>query len=302
MASIIIPLFNRVELTRQCWAALCAHTPAPTFETVFVDNGSTDETGPFLDEIARTASERVRIIRNPENRGFAVACNQGAQVGTGGILVFLNNDVVVHPGWLEPLVRELLENARTGVVGARLVYPDGTIQHAGVGVNRKGIPYHLFHGLHADDPLVAGRRRFSMVTGACMAVRRHEFLSLGGFDEGFINGHEDVDLCLRYFHAEGTSVQAGLHGHPSREPDRGPLRALPVQHPAHLAPVVGHARAGRFQLPFPESERQTPSKAVRAAIKLPTCDRDAGRAALSPGWRPSPGPVPDGACVRNPPQ
>ncbi len=276
MASVIIPLFNRVELTRQCWAALCSHTPAPACEAVFVDNGSTDGTGAFLDEIARTAPERVRIIRNPENRGFAVACNQGAREGAGEVLVFLNNDVVVHAGWLEPLVRELLENPGTGVVGARLVYPDGTIQHAGVGVNRKGIPYHLFHGLHADDPLVVERRRFLMVTGACMAVRRHEFLSIGGFDEGFINGHEDVDLCLRYFHGGRDIVY---------RPD-----CVATHHESQTEGRFAHCRYNTqrtlrrwsgvlvqddFNFLFPESERQTPSKALRAAIKLPTNERDA---------------------------
>ena len=175
--SIVIPLFNRWDLTAQCLTAL--NRAGGTFELVLVDNGSTDE----------TAGQRVQV-RNDRNRGFAAACNQGAQYATGDTLVFLNNDTEPHPGWLAPLLAGL---DHATVSGAHLLYGDGTTQHSGVSVDFTQPPGREAWGLTDDRP--SGYR--DAVTGACLAIRRNEFLHLGGFDVGFWNGYEDVDLCLR---------------------------------------------------------------------------------------------------------
>lgn len=175
--SVIIPLFNRWDLTSACIAAL--NRTGFSGELVLVDNGSTDD----------TATQRVQV-RNDRNRGFAVACNQGAAYASGDVLVFLNNDTEPQPGWLDALTSGLL--AAT-VAGARLTYPDGTLQHAGIGVDFTRPPGGEAWGITHDGP----SGHVDAVTGACLAIKRADFLHLGGFDDGFWNGYEDVDLCLR---------------------------------------------------------------------------------------------------------
>lgn len=193
--SIIMPLYNKWEYTQKAIAALAANTPkALDWELVLVDNASIDETAAGL----RDLPIKAVIHQNTENLGFAKACNQGALLGRGNFLVFLNNDTEARPGWLEALLDELRQHPQTGIASGKLLYPDGTVQHAGVAIGPDQIPYHIHRGKAAADPLVNERRAFPVVTAACAAVRRQEFLDLGSFDEGFVNGHEDIDLCLRY--------------------------------------------------------------------------------------------------------
>ncbi len=192
--SIIIPVWNRVELTAQCLQALASATRDVTFEVILVDNGSTDGTKEFLAELKGD----VQIIRNEQNLGFAKACNQGARAARGKYLVFLNNDTIPQAHWLTPLVREVEEHAEVGIVGSKLLYADGTVQHAGVVFMRARVsPYHAYRGAAADLPAVNQRREFQAVTAACMLIRRELFDAAQGFDEAFVNGFEDVDLCLK---------------------------------------------------------------------------------------------------------
>ncbi len=193
-ASIIIPVFNKVELTRQCLTSLASVTQGVDYEVIVVDNASTDGTASFL----ATLSGDIRIIRNSENAGFAKACNQGVRAAQGRYLVFLNNDAIPRTGWLKALIDEVEEHPEVAVVGSKLLYPDGTIQHAGVAFSRVWFaPYHVYRGFPENAPVVNRRREFQAVTAACMLVRRESFEAVGGFDEGYRNGFEDVDLCLK---------------------------------------------------------------------------------------------------------
>jgi GT2 family glycosyltransferase/radical SAM superfamily enzyme YgiQ (UPF0313 family) len=192
--SIIIPVFNRADLTRQCLTKLAEVTDGVRYEVIVVDNHSTDETPEFLAGL----SGDIHVIRNEDNLGFAKACNQGAKAARGKYLVFLNNDTIPLQNWIQPLVQEVEQNDRTAVVGSKLLYEDGTIQHAGVAFSRVWFtPYHVYSGLPADAPCVNYRREFQSITAACMLVRREVFEAVGGFDEGYRNGFEDVDLCLK---------------------------------------------------------------------------------------------------------
>lgn len=193
--SIIIPLYNQVDYTIQCLESLIQNTPDElNYEVILVDNASSDGTGAFLDQL----SGDVVIHRNAENEGFAKACNQGARLAKGEILLFLNNDTIPHPGWLDGLLVALDTEPKVGAVGNKLLFPDGTIQHAGVIFNQNGSPGHwLYQTDLADDPIVNQRRDFQCVTAACIAIPRPVFEQVGGFDEGFRNGFEDVDLCLK---------------------------------------------------------------------------------------------------------
>jgi GT2 family glycosyltransferase/glycosyltransferase involved in cell wall biosynthesis len=192
--SIIIPVFNRLELTRQCLDELFRTTPLNGVDVIVIDNGSSDGSSEYL----RSLGNRIRLIQNETNLGFASACNQGARATDADVLVFLNNDTIPQPGWLDPLLEEAEQHADVGVVGSKLLYPHGAIQHAGVAFARPdGVPYHIYQGGPSDHPGAGHRRELRAVTGACMLVRRALFESLGGFDEGFRNGFEDIDLCLK---------------------------------------------------------------------------------------------------------
>lgn len=192
--SIIIPVWNKRELTEQCLTELARVTSGLSYEVIVVDNDSTDDTASFLDQL----SGDIQIIRNNENLGFAKACNQGAQAARGAFLVFLNNDTIPLENWLSALVAEVTAHPNVGIVGSKLLYKDDTIQHAGVVFSREALmPYHLYRHFHRDHPAANKRRTFQSVTAACMLIRREIFESVGGFDEGFRNGFEDVDLCLK---------------------------------------------------------------------------------------------------------
>lgn len=175
MTAVVVPVYGDVALTDRCVASFNA-AGRKGVDLVLVDNGTKFDGA---------------HVRNEKNRGFAIGCNMGALYADSDVLVFLNNDTEVQPGWLEPLV-SALEDPTVGAVGARLTYPDGTIQHAGVTVDMAQYGREA-QNVHEDLP----SRYVDAVTGACLAIRRDVFLDVGMFDDGFWNGYEDVDLCLR---------------------------------------------------------------------------------------------------------
>jgi GT2 family glycosyltransferase len=194
VCSIVIPVHGRAAVTRQCLdAVLALREEAPRFETVVVDDASTDRTGDVLADFG----EAIRIVRRETNGGFATACNEGAARARGGYLVFLNNDTVPQSGWLAALVDHAEEHPEAAAVGAKLLYPGGAVQHAGVVIGQDGLPRHLYQGFPRDHPAVNRSRRFQAVTAACVLIRREPFEDAGGFDASYRNGLEDVDLCLR---------------------------------------------------------------------------------------------------------
>ncbi len=192
--SIIIPVFNHSDLTRQCLEALQADGTEPSArEIIIVNDGSTDDTLVML----AGYGAQVRVITLTENQGFAAACNAGAAAAQGEYVVFLNNDTLPRLGWLAALQSYQVAHPHVAALGARLLFPDGTVQHAGVVIGQDRNPWHLYAGFPGDHPAVCRSRRFQIVTGACLWMRRELFQAVGGFDTGFRNGFEDVDLCLR---------------------------------------------------------------------------------------------------------
>jgi GT2 family glycosyltransferase/glycosyltransferase involved in cell wall biosynthesis len=189
-ASIIIPVFNQVALTTQCLQAIVGREDC---EIIVVDDGSTDLTPQTLMDFG----ECLKVVEHAANTGFAQSCNDGAAQAHGQYLVFLNNDTIPQPGWLEALIGYADSHPEAAVVGAKLLYPNNTIQHAGVVICQDKYPRHVYTGFPADHPAVTKSRRFQIVTAACMLVRRRAFDELGGFNTEFRNGFEDVDLCLR---------------------------------------------------------------------------------------------------------
>lgn len=186
MISIVIPAFNRAELTEQCLRSVEKYTAGA--ELVLVDNASTDGTPDLYGRFDI-------VVRNRRNWGFGRACNQGAAVSSGQTFVFLNNDTEVTFRWLEPLVAAA---ERFGIAGPKLVYPDGKIQHAGVRLFRDGAGVLTAENIGRGEPDEGYDEPATVdaVTGACLAVRRDVFAKAGGFDLKYHNGYEDVDLCL----------------------------------------------------------------------------------------------------------
>lgn len=198
--TIIIPVHNQSGYTRSCLASLSLYPPPVPFEIIVVDDGSTDDTAQVVASFAEALP--VRLVANPPPHRFARACNRGTAEARGSLLLLLNNDTELLPGWFEPLYRMISTREDVGIVVPRLVFPDGTVQHCGkvwVDVSAPDAqPYHLYYRFPANHPAVLKSREFQTVTGACMLVKRDEFLSLGGFDESYQNGWEDDDLCAAY--------------------------------------------------------------------------------------------------------
>ncbi len=190
--SIVVPVHDCAALTRLCLDAVLAGLPTAC-EVIVVDDASTDATP----EVLAAYGDSIRTVRITRNVGYASACNEGAQAARGDSLLFLNNDTEPQPGWIEALAGYAKEHPAAAVVGAKLVYPTGAVQHAGVAIGQDGYPHNLYVGFPVDHPAVNRSRRLRMVTGACMLVRRGAFEEAGGFDAGFVNSLEDVDLCLR---------------------------------------------------------------------------------------------------------
>ncbi len=194
-SSIIIPVYNNLIYTKACLKSIFANTDLSNIEIIVVDNASTDGTREYLNNVHPQCP--VTLIPNTTNLGFARACNQGARASTGKYLVFLNNDTRVTPGWLDSMVLCSDSDKRIGVVGAKLLFEDGLIQHAGVVFDYKLKPVHIYKFFHPKHPAVEKQRDFQAVSGACMLVKKSVYKKLGGFDELYVNGYEDVDFCLR---------------------------------------------------------------------------------------------------------
>lgn len=198
-ASIVIVAYGKRAVTKACLDSLqrsLSGRIGSSLEIVLVDNASPDDT---LDLFAEW-EDRARIVRLPKNLNFAGGCNAGAAVASGSVIVFLNNDTEVGAGALQGLIAEAL-GPSVGAVGLRLLYPDGRLQHAGFGFRRDAgsvlRPFHYFHGEPGSLPAARATYDLDAVTAACVAIRTEVFREAGGFDEGFVNGWEDIDLCLK---------------------------------------------------------------------------------------------------------
>lgn len=196
LISIIIPFYNHLETTKQCLTSIHKHSAEnkfTNFEIFLVDDNSSEQ-------YVFSEEEKIlplHLLRNEVNLGFAKTCNYGAKEANGKYLLFLNNDTIPLNGWLEQLLTVFKNYKDVGIAGSRLLYPDNSIQHAGVAFNSDNMPFHIYQHFPSSFPGVNQLREFQAVTGACLMIERKLFDYIGGFDEQYLNGLEDIDLCLR---------------------------------------------------------------------------------------------------------
>lgn len=193
----IVPLHNQLALTQAMYCSLLETLPSGlSMEIIFVDDASTDDTANWLQCIANK-DPYVRYLINPSNLGYAKSNNRAVAACVSEFLVFLNNDLVLRPQWFEPMIAALeIGSVKTGIVGnVQYRVIDNAIDHAGVELRfeRFSGEFFLDHVKSIpDDNFV----KTLAVTGACALVRRRDFEEIGGFDELYLNGGEDIDLCF----------------------------------------------------------------------------------------------------------
>jgi GT2 family glycosyltransferase len=199
--SVLVPTRDCADLLQNCTNGVLEKTDYPSLELLVLDNGSVEpETEELFNQLRK--DPRVKILPLPGPFNYSKINNRGAAQASGEILLFMNNDVeVIGPGWVREIVAHALRSD-IGCVGAKLLYADRRLQHAGVVLQPGPDAIHVFRQMHEHDlgydAQLAGVRSYSAVTGACLAVRRSIFEEVGGFDErGLKIAFNDVDLCLK---------------------------------------------------------------------------------------------------------
>jgi GT2 family glycosyltransferase/SAM-dependent methyltransferase/glycosyltransferase involved in cell wall biosynthesis len=285
--SVIIPTYGQVDHTLRCLASLAAHPPQAPCEIIVVDDAAPD---PRAAELARVAN--IRLVRNTENLGFLRSCNAAANEARGELLFFLNNDTEVMPGAVDALVRLLDARPDAGMVGARLLYPDGTQQEAGGIVWNDGSAWNYGRGDDPRKPEYNYVREADYCSGAAIMLSRALWERLGGFDEHYLPAYcEDTDLAFRVreaglkvlyqpaamiIHDEGTS-----HG---TDVTQG-VKAHQVANMRKLAARWAERLATEQQAPgtrIPMARDRATGRKVTLVIDhyVPTPDQDGGSRAM----------------------
>ena len=191
--SIVIPVFNHLRFTVECLISVMKYSGNISYETIVVDDGSSDQTPVVIGQIPN-----IIYLRNEENLGFIRTCNRGAANAKGEYLLFLNNDAQVTENWLSPLIESFKEYENVGAVGPKVLFPNGRLQEAGALVNRNGTSTLIGF---SDDPELAKYNYLREVTycsGACLLVETSKFRELGGFNVNLAPAYcEDWDLAFR---------------------------------------------------------------------------------------------------------
>ena len=253
-ASIIVVSWNGVACLRECLDAILVQT-GPDDQVIVVDNASTDGSAEFVHE----RYPQICLIENTCNLGFAGGLNVGLRAAQGDFLFSVNQDVTIASGWLESLL-ETIGRPGVGIVGCKLFYPDGTIQHAG-GIMRWPQAVVGHYGYHQpDDGSWDKMRQVDFVTGAAWGFRRAVMEQIGFLDEGFWPGYyEEVDYCFRARQSDWqvvyTPKATGVH-YESTSLEHGSEIYLEAFHRGRLRFVLKHHESRQAARDFFESEQQ----------------------------------------------
>ncbi len=192
LVSVVIPVHNQYAFTVSCIHSVIVNTEHVPYEVILGDDCSTDETVDI-----GSCVDNMEVVRAEVNGGFIVNCNSCAARARGKYILFLNNDTVVGPDWLRPLVDAAESSERVGVVGSKLLYPDGKLQEAGGIIWNDGTATNYGKGDNPTKPKYNYVKEVDYVSGASLLVRRDIFEQLGGFDTRYVPAYcEDSDLCI----------------------------------------------------------------------------------------------------------
>jgi GT2 family glycosyltransferase len=201
LVSIMIPTKDRLDMLERCVASIRHNTNYKRWEVLIVDNASIGaDTKAYLSEIAK--DPQFRVLGDPGDFNYSRLNNIAAKQAAGEFVLLLNNDVeAITPDWLREMVGVCSQEG-VGAVGARLWYPDDTLQHGGVILGLGGLAAHAHTGIHRGMPGYAGRailrHELSAVSAACMLTRRKAYVAVGGLDEADLKvAYNDVDYCLK---------------------------------------------------------------------------------------------------------
>lgn len=192
VASIIIPAYNKWEVSYACFVTLLRNCTGVPYEVIFADDVSTDET-----KNAEKYLKNVKVIHNKENLRFVKNINNAAKQAKGKYIVLLNNDTNVQKGWLETMIELFEEDDKIGIVGSKLIYPDGRLQEAGNIIWANGVPENYGQLYNPNDFRYNYVREVDYVAGASLAIPRKLWEQLGGMDEDLSPGYfDDSDLAM----------------------------------------------------------------------------------------------------------
>ena len=190
--SVIVPVYNQFHYTLRCVWSILQAGDAARVEVIVADDGSTDETQAFF-----SALPGLRYVRHSQNLGFVRSCNRAAGRATAPVLYFLNNDTAVLPGWIDTILATLETHPAAGLVGSKLIYPNGLLQEAGGYIWRDGGGANVGRNGDPDEPGYNYLRDVDYASGAGIAVRHAAWDAVGGFDERYAPAYcEDTDLAM----------------------------------------------------------------------------------------------------------
>jgi len=282
VASIVIPVYGQRDVTARCLASIAASAVDTPFEVIVVDDASPDDTLAMLDRWSG-----IRVVRNAENQGYLRSTNAGAAAARGDVVVLLNNDTEVGDGWLDRLLDVLRSFPDTGLVGARLVYPDGRLQEAGNIIWSDGSGWNYGRLADPDDPAYLFVREVDYCSAACLAVRRNLWDELGGFDDRYAPAYyEDADLAfavrqrgwrVRYQPAAVVVHHEGLsHGTDEASGLKSHQVANRVRFSEKWAEALTSHRPHDVDLVLDASVRTHRGRVLVADFEVPQWDRHAG--------------------------
>lgn len=234
LTSIVIPVYGQPELLSQCIRSITSAYTKESYEVILVDNRRDEKTSMAIDTLMQN-HQFIKVQRNKFNYNFALGCNTGFMISSGKYVVFLNSDTEVTDNWLDELIAPLKNRKDIVATQPKLVYPDKTVQTIGTVVSPwANMPFELYKGHSNDSPHINYSRKFNIVCGACMAVSADEFVQKEGFSPEFVNGCEDIDLCLRLIEDYTKSClychKAEVVHHESKSPGRGNFNEVNRMH------------------------------------------------------------------------
>ncbi len=279
--SLVIPVYGQHLLTFTCLKSIAATCAAHDIEVIVMDDCSPTAAAAELEKVSG-----VQFVRNEKNLGFLRTCNRGVEFAKGEYVVILNNDIILTVGWLQGMLDVFIQRKNVGMVGAKLIYPDGVLQEAGGIVWRDGSAWNVGRNDDANKPEYNYLREVDYCSGACLMLRREFWNTLGGFDERYVPAYyEDTDLAFRVREAgqrviyQPRAVVVHFEGRSSGTDVTQGVKQHQVANQATFAKrwqsVLAKHRVNGLQ-PHLERDRYTTRRVLVVDACMLTPDHDAG--------------------------